>query len=164
MTRPGRAAGLLAAALGLAACGGAAAEDLTWCPNVEAVAGLDRLSLAYPGAETRVPTRLDIVDTACVRDGDDLLVGNVLAVRLGAGKPAGEVRVPYTIVLDRPDGPADARSEVAVVPAGAVGTTTYFEHRFAGLAERDDVAVRLLYALVADDAARAELADEVPRP
>ncbi len=104
------------------------------------------------------------MDTACIAEGDDLVVGNVLAIRLGEGKPAGEVRVPYTVVLDRPEGPGDARNEVAVVPAGAVGTTTYFEHRFAGLAARDDVAVRLLYALVPDEAARAEIAEDVPRP
>jgi len=131
---------------------------------VEAVAGLDRMHLAYPGAAARVPTRLDIVDTACVREEGDLIVGNVLAIRLGEGKPAGEVRVPYTIVLDHPDGPADARTEVAVVPAGAVGTTTYFEHRFEGMAQRDDAAARLLYALVPDPDTRDALAAEISGP
>lgn len=158
------ASALAGLGLGLAACGGGTVEEALFCPNVEAVAGLDRLALSYPGVETRVPTRLDIVDTVCAVDGDDLLVGNVLQIRLGAGKPPDKVVVPYTVVLDRPEGPGDARADVAVVPAGAIGTTTYVEHRFAGLAARDDVAVRLLYALVADDATRAELAAEVPRP
>jgi len=154
----------LAFALALAACGGSSAEQALWCPNVEAVAGLDRLALPYPGAAERVPTRLDVLETACVVDDDDLLVGSVVAIRLGEGKPAGEVRVPYTVVLDTPEGPGDARTDVAIVPAGAIGTTAYLEHRFAGLAERDDVAARLLYALVADDDTRAELARERPRP
>jgi hypothetical protein len=112
-----------------------------------------------------VATRLDVVDAVCAVDGDDLLVGSVIAIRLGAGKPTGEVRVPYTVVLDRPEGPGDARTDVAVVPAGAVGTTSYLEHRFAGMAaDDDDVAVRLLFALVADAETRAELAERRPRP
>lgn len=159
-----RRAVALGLGLALGACGGTSEEEALWCPNVEAVAGLDRLALPYAGAAERVPTRLDVLETACVVDGEDLLVGSVVAVRLGEGKPAGEVRVPYTVVLDTPDGPGDARSDVAVVPAGAIGTTAYLEHRFAGLAQRDDVAVRLLYALVADDETRAELARERPRP
>ena len=161
--RPGRAAAAALLAT-LVACGGTSEERARWCPSVEAVAGLDRLALAYPGASGRVPTRLDVVDAACAVDGDDLLVGSVIAVRLGEGKPAGEVRVPYTVVLDTPEGPRDARADVAVVPAGAVGATSYFEHRFEGLADRDDVAVRLLYALVADAETRAELAERRPRP
>jgi hypothetical protein len=161
---PPRATVLGLVAFGLVACGGQSAEDLTWCPNVAAVAGLDRLALSYPGASERVPTRLDVVDTACTAEGDDLLVGNVIAVRLGRNRPAGEVRVPYTVVLDTPDGPSEAWTEVAVVPAGAVGTASYFEHRFEGLAARDDVSVRVLYALVADEATRARLAEEIGRP
>ena len=160
MTRAAKL-GALGAALLVAGCG-TAQEEALWCPNVEAVAGLDRLALSYPGADAPVPTRLDVVETICIADGDDLLVGSSVAVRLGEGKPAGDVRVPYTVVLDGPAGPQDARTDVAVVPAGAVGVTTYLEHRFAGLATRDDVAVRLLYALVADDEARRRLAQERP--
>jgi hypothetical protein len=159
-----RRGAVLVVGLALAGCGGTGAEQALWCPDVEAVAGLDRLALPYAGATEPVPTRLDVLETACVVDERDLLVGSVIAVRLGEGKPAGEVRVPYTVVLDTPDGPRDARGDVAIVPAGAIGTTAYLEHRFAGLAERDDVAVRLLYALVADDDTRADLARERPRP
>jgi hypothetical protein len=150
--------------LALAACGGTSEERARGCPSVAAVAGLDRLALAYPGVEERVPTRLDVLETACVVEGDDLLVGSVVAFRLGRGKPAGAVRIPYTVVLDRPEGPSDARTDVAIVPAGAVGTRTYLEHRFEGLAERDDVAVRLLYALVADAESRDALTERRPRP
>jgi hypothetical protein len=151
-------------ALLVAACGGSGPEDALWCPNVEAVAGLDRLALAYPGADAPVPTRLDVLETVCIADGDDLLVGSSVAIRLGEGKPAGDVRVPYTVVLDGPAGPQDARTDVAVVPAGAIGTTTFAEHRFTGLAARDDLAVRLLYALVADEETRRRLAEDRPRP
>jgi len=154
---------LVATLLLLAGCSGGQEAEL-YCPRVAAVAGLDRVAVSYPGATAPVPTRLDIIDVACVTDGDDLLVGNVLAVQLGRNRPAGVVEVPYTLVLDTPEGPRDARSEVVVVPAGAVGTTAYFEHRFAGLANRDDVAVRLLYALVPDEPTRARLAEERPRP
>jgi hypothetical protein len=161
--RTSRAAAL-ALLVTLAACGGPGMEGARWCPSVQAVAGLDRLALTYPGASGRVATRLDVVDAVCAVDGDDLLVGSVIAIRLGAGKPTGEVRVPYTVVLDRPEGPGDARTDVAVVPAGAVGTTSYLEHRFAGMAADDDVAVRLLFALVADAETRAELAERRPRP
>ncbi|MFP4127305.1 MAG: hypothetical protein ACLFU0_11750 [Alphaproteobacteria bacterium] len=161
--RTGRVAAVALLAT-LAACGGTREERVRWCPSVEAVAELDRLALPYPGASERVATRLDVVDSACAVDGEDLLVGSVIAVRLGEGKPAGEVRVPYTVVLDSPEGPRDARSDVAVVPAGAVGTTSYFEHRFEGLADQDEVAVRLLYALVADTEMRAELAERRGRP
>jgi hypothetical protein len=159
-----RRAAATALVLALAACGGTAEERARWCPSVEAVAGLDRLALAYPGAAERVPTRLDVVETACVTEGPDLLVVSLVDFRLGENKPAGEVRIPYTVVLDGPEGPRDARSDVAVVPAGAVGTRTFLEHRFAGLAERDDVAVRLLLALVADAEARAAIAETRPRP
>lgn len=162
MTRAAKL-GALGAALLVAGCG-TAQEEALWCPNVEAVAGLDRLALSYPGADAPVPTRLDVVETICIADGDDLLVGSSVAIRLGEGKPAGDVRVPYTVVLDRPAGPQDARTDVAVVPAGAIGTTTFAEHRFTGLAARDDLAVRLLYALVADEETRRRLAEERPRP
>ena len=72
--------------------------------------------------------------------------------------------ISYTVVLDGPAGPQDARTDVAVVPAGAIGTTTYAEHRFTGLAARDDVALRLLYALVADEATQRRLTEERARP
>ena len=164
MTRRAAPLAALGAALLVAGCGGTSEEDALWCPNVEAVAGLDRLALSYPGADAPVPTRLDVLETVCVTDGDDLLVGSSVAIRLGDGKPAGDVRVPYTVVLDGPAGPQDARTDVAVVPAGAIGTTTYAEHRFTGLAARDDVALRLLYALVADEATQRRLTEERARP
>jgi hypothetical protein len=147
----------------LAGCSGGD-EELIVCPRVDAVDGLDRLANTYPGAAEPVATALDIVRIACIEDGDDLIVGSVVSIRLGANRPAGDVRVPYTLVIDTPSGQTGYRADVAIVPAGVDGVYETFEHRFEGLAGREDVAVRLLYALVPDEAERARLERERPRP
>ena len=148
----------------LAGCAGGGGDELIVCPRVDAVAGLDRLAITYPGAAEPVRTSLDIAQVACIRDGDDLVVGSVVAIGLAGERPPGDVRVPYTLVIDTPDGQTGYRADTAVVPAGSAGVYEAFEHRFEGLAAHDDVALRLLYALVPDEAERARLARERPRP
>lgn len=162
MSRARRLAGV-GVAFALTACGGGA-EEAIFCPRVDAVAGLDRLAIAYEGAGAPVPTALDVVDATCVEEDGDLVVGTVLEIRLGPERPPGEVRVPYTIAVDTPDETRGSRAEIAVVPPGAAGVYEYHAHRFAGLAGRDDVRIRLLVALVPDEAERERLAAERPRP
>ncbi len=157
-----RGALVLGALLVLAGCGGGG-EPIV-CPRVDVVAGLDRLAITYPGATEPVPTSLDIAQVACIEEGDDLVVGSIVAIGLAGERPPGDVRVPYTLVIDTPEGPTGHRADTAVVPAGSAGVYEAFEHRFEDLAARENVNVRLLYALVPDEPERARLARERPRP
>lgn len=152
------------AILALTGCGGGQEAVAPSCPRVDAVAGLDRLDLAYPGAERPVRTALDIVDVGCEVEGDELLVGAAVAVRLLGARPPGVVEVPFTVVIDTPQGMTPSQASSALIPPGATGTIEYFEHRFPVAAAREEVLVRVLYALVPDERELDRLSRERPRP
>ncbi len=153
------------ASLGLLVVAGCAGdEQLIVCPPVEAVAGLDRLDQSYPGASVPVRTSLDVVAAVCERDGDEVVVGSAIAVRLDANRPPGPVTVPFTVAVDTPSGIVAVEAETLVVPPGAGVVTAGFEHRFTSDAAGDEIAARVLYSLVPDAREYERLEQERPRP